>query len=97
MENKFVYSIVTPGTRAYRDYLALRHKVFCEELKRVPSINRFFSDVPLESDAYDAHSVHVLCRSLETGVAAGCSRLILPNVKGLSITSRYPTHQILNS
>lgn len=98
MENKFVYSIVTPGTRAYRDYLALRHKVFCEELKRVPSINRFFSDVPLESDAYDAHSVHVLCRSLETGAAAGCSRLILPNAKGLSITSRYPTtHQMPNS
>lgn len=95
MEKNFEYSIVTPGTRAYRDYLALRHTVFCEELKRVPSINRFLSDVPLESDAYDAHSVHVLCRSLETGTAVGCSRLILPSVKGLSITSRYPmSHQI---
>lgn len=95
VEKKFVYSIVTPGTRAYRDYLALRHTVFCEELKRIPSINRFFSDVPLESDTYDAHSVHVLCRSLETGAAVGCSRLILPNNKGLSITSRYTmSHQI---
>ncbi len=95
IEKKFVYSIVKPGTGAYRDYLSLRHQVFCEELKRVPSINRFFSDVPLESDAYDAHSVHVLCRSLETGSALGCSRLILPNSKGLSITSRYPmSHQI---
>lgn len=95
VEKKFVYSIVTPGTKAYRDYLALRHNVFCEELKRIPTINRFFSDVPLESDAYDAHSVHVLCRSLETGIAVGCSRLILPNTKGLSITSRYPmSHQI---
>lgn len=95
VEKKFVYSIVTPGTRAYRDYLSLRHKVFCEELKRIPSINGFFSDVPLESDAYDAYSVHVLCRSLETGAAVGCSRLILPSTKGLSITSRYPMfHQI---
>ncbi len=90
VEKKFEYSIVMPGTRAYCDYLSLRHKVFCEELKRVPSINRFFSDVPLESDAYDVHSVHVLCRSLETGAAVGCSRLILPSNEGLSITSRYP-------
>lgn len=94
LEKKFEYSIVTPGNRAYRDYLALRHKVFCEELKRLPSLGRFFSDVPLESDAYDAHSLHVLCRSLETGAAVGCSRLILPSAKGLSITSRYPmSHQ----
>ncbi len=98
MEKKFEYSIVMLGTRAYREYLALRHTVFCEELKRVPSIKRFFSDVPLESDAYDAHSVHVLCRSLETGAAVGCSRLILPNAKGLSITSRYSMfHQIASS
>lgn len=81
---------MAPGTRAYRDYLALRHKVFCEELQRLPTAGRFFSDVPLESDAYDAHSLHVLCRSLETGVAVGCSRLILPSKTGLSITSRYP-------
>lgn len=94
VKKKFEYSIVTPGTRAYRDYLALRHKVFCEELKRIPSLDQFFSDVPLESDAYDAHSLHVLCRSLETGAAVGCSRMILPSVKGLSIASRYPiSHQ----
>ncbi|MDP2784961.1 MAG: PEP-CTERM/exosortase system-associated acyltransferase [Sulfurimicrobium sp.] len=85
---------MAPGTRAYRNYLALRHQVFCEELKRVPRPGRFFSDVPLESDAYDVHSLHVLCRSLETGAAVGCSRLILPSAKGLSITARYPmTHQ----
>ena len=92
VEKKFEYSVVMPGTRAYRDYLALRYAVFCEELKRVPAINRFFSDVSLESDAYDVYSVHVLCRSLETGAAVGCSRLILPNAKGLSITSRYTMH-----
>lgn len=93
-EKKFVYVVVTPGNRDYRDYLALRHKVFCEELKRVPSVGRHFSDVPLESDVYDAHSVHVLCRSLETGDAVGCSRLILPGEKGLNISSRYRiTHQ----
>lgn len=88
-EKKFEYVIVKPGTRSYRDYLALRHKVFCEELKRVPRSGQLFSDVPLESDAYDAHSIHVLCRDQETGDAVGCSRLILPSAKGLSITGRY--------
>lgn len=98
VEKKFEYSIVTPGTRAYRDYLALRHKVFCEELKRVPRHGRFFSDIPLESDPHDAHSLHVLCCSLETGDAVGCARLILPSAKGLSITSRYPmSHQTATS
>ena len=90
VEQQFKYAIVTPGTHAYHDYLALRHKVFCEELKRVPRTGQLLSDVPLESDAYDAHSIHVLCRSLETGHAVGCSRLILPSAKGLSITGRYP-------
>ena len=89
VEKKFEFSIVAPGTRAYRDYLALRYQVFCEELKRVAIPGRFFSDVPLESDVYDVHSAHVLCRALETGDAVGCSRLILPSAKGLSITSRY--------
>lgn len=86
---KFNYSIVKPGTQPYLDYLALRHKVFCEELKRVPSTNQFFSNVPLETDSYDEHSIHVLCRDVETGDAVGCTRLILPSTKGLSITGRY--------
>lgn len=89
IEEKFEYEIVTPGTRAYHDYLALRHKVFCEELKRLPACDLYFGDFQLESDAYDAHSLHILCRSLETGVAAGCSRMILPSAIGLSIASRY--------
>jgi N-acyl amino acid synthase of PEP-CTERM/exosortase system len=92
-EQKFRYFTVSPGTRDYIDYLALRHKVFCEELKRVPSSTAgLFSDVPLESDTHDAHSVHVLCRSMETGDAVGCSRLILPDENGLSIASRYPMY-----
>ncbi len=89
IEKKFEFSIVVPGTQAYRDYLALRYKVFCEELQRVPSPCQFFSDIQLESDVYDAYSLHVLCRSLETGVSVGCARLIPPSAKALSITSRY--------
>ncbi|MGC2456537.1 MAG: PEP-CTERM/exosortase system-associated acyltransferase [Gallionellaceae bacterium] len=89
MQRKFEYSIVMPGTRAYLDYLALRHKVFCEELKRVPSQGQCFSDIPLESDAHDVYSLHVLCRSRDAGNAVGCARLILPSSKGLSISSRY--------
>jgi len=84
-ENKFEYLIVSPGTQAYRDYLALRHHVFRAELSRLPNPD----NTQMESDTYDTHSLHVLCRSTETGTAVGCSRLILPSTEGLSIFTRY--------
>ncbi len=87
--NKYEYSIVSPGGSSYQEYLALRHEVFCEELKRVPSSGRRLGGLAVESDEFDVHSVHVLCRSRETGVAVGCSRLILPGPKGLNVTARY--------
>lgn len=91
MMNEQIFECVTvvPGTSTYHDYLALRHEVFCEELRRVPSTGQFLSDVPLESDTFDTHSVHVLCRNLKDGRALGCTRLILPGNHGLSIGKRY--------
>lgn len=87
--NKFEYLIVSPGTQAYRDYLALRHNVFREELRRLHNPEPSSENARLESDMYDTHSLHVLCRSIETGAAVGCSRLILPSAAGLSISTRY--------
>lgn len=89
LSRKYEYSIVSPGGAAYQEYLALRHEVFCDELKRVPSSGRRLGGLAVESDEFDVHSVHVLCRSLETGAAVGCSRLILPGPKGLNVTARY--------
>lgn len=86
---EYEYLVVVPGTDAYQDYLALRHEVFCEELKRIPSSGRGAGGLAVETDAFDVHSVHVLCRSVRTGESMACSRLILPGPKGLNVSSRY--------
>ncbi|WP_345792520.1 PEP-CTERM/exosortase system-associated acyltransferase [Thauera sp. JM12B12] len=86
---KYEYSVVEPGTGAYAEYLALRHEVFCEELCRIVPDGRSAGGVAIESDDYDVHSVHVLCRLKDTGVAVGCTRLILPGPKGLNVNARY--------
>lgn len=86
---KYEYSVVAPGTGAYAEYLALRHNVFCEELGRVVPDGRSVRGLAIESDDYDVHSVHVLCRLKDTGTAVGCSRLILPGPKGLNVNARY--------
>ena len=86
---KYEYSVVEPGTGAYAEYLALRHEVFCEELGRIVADGRSARGVAIERDDYDVHSLHVLCRLKDTGVAVGCSRLILPGPKGLNVNARY--------
>lgn len=86
---KYEYSTVSPGTKDYLDYLALRHEVFCDELQRVPSAARQAGPLRLESDDYDVHSLHVLCRSIDSGQPVACSRLILPGPCGLNVGARY--------
>lgn len=97
LAQKYEYSVVVPGTSEYEEYCALRHEVFCAELGRVPASNERTGKRPLETDDYDGHSVHVLCRSGETGEAVGCARLILPNPRGLNVLSRYQLHSQLSS
>lgn len=92
LAQKYEYSVVVPGTKAYEEYCALRHEVFCSELGRVPSTGELAGSRPVETDDFDEHSVHVLCRSLETGDAVGCARLILPSAKGLNVLARYKLH-----
>lgn len=92
LAQKYEYSVVIPGTKEYEEYCALRHEVFCAELGRVPSCHEQPGSRPMETDEFDEHSVHVLCRSVETGEAVGCARLILPSPKGLNVLSRYKLH-----
>lgn len=98
LAQKYKYSVVMPGTPEYEEYCALRHEVFCAELGRIPSCSEQSSDKrPQETDDFDAHSVHVLCRSVDTGEAVGCARLILPSARGLNVLSRYQLHSQLSS
>ncbi|MDP3168439.1 MAG: PEP-CTERM/exosortase system-associated acyltransferase [Hydrogenophaga sp.] len=97
LAQKYEYSVVSPGTEEYEEYCALRHEVFCAELGRLPSCDGKSGKRSLETDDFDAHSVHVLCRSVETGEAVGCARLILPSPRGLNVLSRYKLHSQLNS
>lgn len=92
LAQKYEYSVVVPDTKEYEEYCALRHEVFCAELGRVSSYHEQPGSRPMETDEFDAHSVHVLCRSVDTGDAVGCARLILPSPKGLNVMSRYKLH-----
>lgn len=51
---------------------ALRRKVFCDEFGYA-----MHQSHGLESDPYDKHSIHILLRSSEDGVAVGCYRLVV--------------------
>lgn len=50
----------------------VRHDVYCRDLGWEP-----VRDNGMETDAYDAHSVHCLLRRRGSGEAVGCTRLIL--------------------
>ncbi len=91
---KYEYSVVEPGTGTYADYLALRYAVFCEELGRIAPDGRSMRGVAIESDDYDVHSLHVLCRVRDSGIAVACSRLILPGPKGLNVNARYKLYGV---
>ncbi len=65
---------------AYSDALKdeafhIRHKVYCEDLKfEAERSSR------LETDDYDAHSLHLLMRFVRTNEFIGCTRIIFPKL-----------------
>lgn len=89
LAQKYKYLVVSPGTLAYEEYSALRHEVFCTELGRVPAPADDATGRVSETDDFDAHSLHVLCRSVGTDEAVGCARLILPSTRGINVLTRY--------
>lgn len=58
-------------TEAFR----IRHKVYCEDLKFEAKRSS-----KLETDCYDAHSLHLLMRFVRTNEFIGCTRIILPKL-----------------
>ena len=67
------FAVVPAVTSQLREHaFSIRHQVYCEELKYEP-----VRPDRRETDEYDAHSLHLLIRSLKTGEFVGCSRLVL--------------------
>jgi len=52
----------------------IRHEVYCKELGWESE-----KKDGLETDAYDAHALHCLLKSVKTGKFIGCIRLVLPS------------------
>jgi N-acyl amino acid synthase of PEP-CTERM/exosortase system len=69
---KEYFELVQANSQALKDEVfRLRHRVYCEELgfERPTFDGR-------ERDAFDEHSRHLLLRSVKTGDAMGCIRLV---------------------
>lgn len=62
---------VTSGTRD--EGFRIRHTVYCEELAFEP-----VRPDRRERDEYDDHAEHILIRTVQTGLAVGCARVIVP-------------------
>jgi N-acyl amino acid synthase of PEP-CTERM/exosortase system len=70
---KKYFEVMPALTDELRDHVfRIRHAVYCEELKYEPvrSDRR-------ETDEYDAHALHCLIRSAQSGEYVGCTRLVL--------------------
>lgn len=67
------FEIVPALTEELRDHaFRIRYQVYCEELKFEPE-----RPARRERDAYDAHSLHCLIRSVPSREYVGCTRLVL--------------------
>jgi N-acyl amino acid synthase of PEP-CTERM/exosortase system len=58
----------------------IRHAVYCEELAFEP-----VRPDRRERDEHDAHAEHILIRTVQTGVAVGCARVIIPPAEDYSL------------
>jgi len=63
-----------------REAQKIRHDVYCQELGWEP-----ISPDGLETDDFDAHSLHCLLRSRTRNKYIGCIRLVLPNDSGSGV------------
>jgi N-acyl amino acid synthase of PEP-CTERM/exosortase system len=69
------FTVVPATTQELRETcFRIRHDVYCRELGFEP-----VREDGMESDGYDAHSVHCLLRATASGRFVGCIRLILPD------------------
>lgn len=84
----FSFIEIVQDSPEYLQYLNLRHKIFCHELRRVVGSDNH-KGMSIETDQYDACSRHLLAIHLQTGEPAACARLILPGPHGLNLETRY--------
>lgn len=69
------FTVVPATTQELREAcFRIRHDVYCRELGFEP-----VREDGMETDAYDAHSVHCLLRAITSGRFVGSIRLILPD------------------
>lgn len=68
------YFEITPALSQVdkEDVFRIRHEVYCRDLGWEP-----LRDNGMETDAYDAQSVHLLMRHRASGMLVGCTRLVL--------------------
>ena len=72
--NEFKFMIAADDTQKRRVY-RLRHDIYCAELGYEPPTD---PDNKLEYDSYDERAIHCLIEHRRTGVAAACTRVVLP-------------------
>jgi len=72
---------------AYR----IRHSVYCEELGYEP-----LREDGLESDAFDARSVHCLLQAKDTGEYIGCVRLVLAGAETVALPFESLCHDVID-
>ena len=69
---KNYFELVPAVSEILRDEVyRIRHQVYCEELAFEPQ-----RPDRREKDVYDAHSLHLLIRTVQTGNFAGCVRIV---------------------
>ena len=69
---KQYFEVVPANSELLKDEVyRVRHQVYCEDLAFEP-----LRADGRESDDYDAHSLHLLIRSVQTGEFVGCTRII---------------------
>lgn len=69
---KQYFEVVPATSDLLKDHVyRIRHQVYCEDLAFEPLRND-----GREIDEYDAHSLHLLIRSVQTGEFVGCTRLV---------------------
>jgi len=67
------FEVVPAVTEEYRrENYRLRHQVYCRDLGWEP-----VRDDGMESDDFDAHSLHCLIRSVSANLYLGCARIVL--------------------
>lgn len=85
----FTFKLATTEAEKKRIF-KLRHAVYCQEIGYHPPIK---NEDNTEYDSHDSHSIHCLIEHDQSGLAAGCLRLVLPAPKTEGPGKRLPLQE----